>query len=305
MKPKKEIMDRKESLVAVLLASAFFIVLLFQGVTAEYNYDHVNVTTQVNVTNAGPEIQSIVISPSPNMVLAAGSTKTVYCNTTIRDWNGFADIDTVNATFYHYYNLSTQIDDNNEHYTNTSCAEISNDGQYIANYSCSMEIQYFANNGSWSCNVSVNDTFNFNDALNDTVNVGQLMALNVTDTIDYGSLNVTDYSQNITAVITNFGNADINISVLGYGRVEGDGWGLVCSQGSNITIDNERYYNALVGWSEKITLTGVNADINVTLNQQVDDAIPVTQNTIWQLYVPPNPFGICNGTVRFTATTPN
>lgn len=289
--------------LAFLLILIFTLFFAFSGIVASYNYEHVNVTSKVNVTNAAPEILNTYIS-SP-LVLNAGTTKIVYCNATIRDWNGFGDIDNVNATFYYHLNNSHDPDDNNVHYTNGSCEAISNDGVYIANYSCSFEVYYYANNGTWRCNISANDSYSYN-ASNTTSNVtiNALYALNVTDVIDYGDLSVTDTSGNITATVTNFGNVPINVSVLGYGVTQGDGVGLVCEYGSNISVENQRFSGALVSWDDKTLLGTENKDVEITIGKQTEPLTPITANTYWQLYVPPNPFGLCTGTVRFTATTP-
>ena len=292
---------RKVYSLALILVAFVIALTTSNFVQAQYNYDHVNVTARVNVTNAAPEILNLSLPSS--ITLTAGGIRTVFCNATIRDWNGFNDIDNVNATFYYYLNESWHQDDENEHYTNLSCAEINNDGVYIANYSCSFQVQYFAYNGSWTCNVSVSDNYNFTDTDNLSTTINALFALNVTDVIDYGNLSIGDYSENITATITNFGNSNINVSVLGYGLVQGDGVGLVCSQGTNISVENQRFYNSLVEWNIKNPLSAVNQDMNLTLLRQVDDLTPVTWNSYWQLFVPPNPFGVCTGTVRFTATT--
>lgn len=290
------------AIVFTILLSVFIIQTL--SANAQYNYDHVNVTTIVNVTNAYPEIISIVINGGSPFIQNAGGTKTLECNASIRDFNGFNDISIVNATLYHFYNTSDQADDANEHYTNASCEEIQNDGEYLANYTCKFEVQYFANNGTWNCNVSVNDSYNFISSDNETQEFDVLYALNVTDVIDYGNLSVGDTSENITAVITNFGNTDINVSVLGYGQTEGDGLAVVCAQGDNISLPNQRYSTTPVEWSSKTIITGTDEDLLVTLLQQTDDITPVTQNTYWQLFIPPNPFGVCTGVVRFTAKAP-
>ena len=297
--------QRKVTIMNIALALAFFFSIFFifsENANAQYNYDHVNVTTRVNITNAFPEILQMYIQDP--ITLNAGGIQTVFCNATIRDWNGFNDITSVNATFYYYLNESWHTDDDNEHYTNTSCVETDNDGVYIANYSCSFQVQYFAFNGTWTCNVTVEDNFGFMDSDNISTTINALYALNVTDVIDYGNLSVMDYSDNITATITNFGNTDINVSVLGYGLTEGDGIGLVCASGTNnISIEHQRFYNSLVEWNIKNPLSAVNQDMNLTLLKRVDDLTPVTWDTYWQLFVPPNPFGVCTGTVRFTATT--
>jgi len=299
--------NNSSSIVATfLLFSLFGIIMGVAGVNAQYNYDHVNVTTRVNITNAYPEILNLTIDgAADNFTLSAGSTKTLICNATIRDFNGYNDLVNVNATFYYYLNSSDQNDDGNEHYTNITCNQTANDGEYLANYTCQFEVEYFANNGTWSCNVSVIDNYNFTDSLDNTTYLSALYALNVTDLIDYGNLSVGDTSANITATVTNFGNMDINLSVLGYGAAEGDGLGLVCALGDNISVEHQKYATDVnADWATKTALAATGQIMNTTVLRQTDDTTPITQLTYWQLYVPPNPFGVCTGTVRFTATVP-
>lgn len=288
--------------IFVLVAITIALVIILPS-TSGYNYEHFNVTSRVNVTNAGPEIISTSISSS--IVLNAGTTTIIYCNATIRDWNGFGDIDNVNATFYYYLNNSDDPDDNNVHYTNLTCEEISNDGEFLANYSCSFEVYYYANNGTWRANISVNDSYSYSDSnLTSDTTINALYALNVTDVIDYGNLSVTDTSENIAATITNLGNLAINVSVLGYGTTEGDGVGLVCEHGSNISVENQRFSGIVATWENKELLGSTNKDVNITIAKQTELLTPITAETYWQLYVPPNPFGICTGVIRFTATAP-
>lgn len=275
------------------------------GFVSSLNFDQVNVTSRVNVTNAFPDVMNVTVGRGTplNVTLNAGSTTLIECNATIRDWNGYNDLTNVTATFYYFLNQSNQSDDRNEHYTNSSCVEIGNDGGYFANYTCNFSVYYFAYNGTWYCNVTATDNKNFTGSRNASTRINPLYALNVTDVIDYGNLSVTDYSANITAVVTNFGNTNLNVSVLGYGAVQGDGLGFVCALGTNISVQYQRFSGvASADWADKIALNTTNRDMNITLARQTDDNTQVTANTYWQLYVPPNPFGLCTGTVRFTAT---
>ena len=287
----------------LLISVGIFLLLVFlvQGVEA-YNYEYVNVTARVNVTNAMPEILEMFVTDP--VVLSAGSTRTVYCNATIRDWNGFNDIQSVNATFYYFQNESGP-DHNDVHYTNASCVETGNDGGVIADYSCGFDVWYYARNGTWICNMSVLSSADLGTSNVSSTSVEALYALNVTSVIDYGNLTVTETSDDVVANVTNLGNTFVNVSVLGYGVVEGDGLGLVCDIGANITVENQRFFNSVVVWDDKIPLSSVDQDMGFTLDRPSQNTVPVISSTYWQLYVPPpNPFGVCTGTIRFTATLP-
>ncbi len=284
------------------LSLVLILVVSFQTHAQTGSPDVMNITTTVNITNALPVI--IDFNVEQDITLNVGSTRTVTCNATIRNWGGYQGVENVNGTFYYESAESGDPDSGNTHYTNSSCVEVSNDGEFIANYTCSFDVLYYANNGTWYCNVSVNESSGFSDsAVNDTT-INALFALNVTDVIDYGDLAVFDTSDNVTATITNFGNTDINVSVFGYGATEGDGLGLICQYGDDIAVEHQRFSTVSVPWDDKTPLASTAQDMNITLLQATDATAPVTWETFWQLYVPPNPMGVCTGTLRFTATQP-
>lgn len=273
-----------------------------------YNFEEVNVTVKANITNAPPEVLEVLIDQ--DITLNAGGLKTVYCNATIRDWNGWEDLESVNATFYHSSSFSGDDYNGNLHYTNTSCSfvQLNEENPYLAAATCSFEVLHYANNGSWYCNVTAKDLYeqqNFTDWLVNTTSINALYALNVTSVIDYGDIAVQDYSEDVPATVTNFGNVDINVSVLGYGLIQGDGLGLVCDEGSNISVENQKF--SLVFDSDWLLMTPLSQDyqdVGLTLSQPTDLSTPVQSTLYWRLFVPPNPFGECTGTLRFKATLP-
>ena len=283
-----------------LLLSILAFTLITINTAISYNFEYVNVTSRVNVTNAYPEILSVTINQ--NIIPNAGTTKIIWCNATIRDWNGYQDINLTNATFWDNATVTmADADNNNTHYTNTSCGLVNGNG-YYANYSCAFNVWYYANpSTNWICNVSVKDNYNFTDDMYNITTIQAYYALNVTTPIDFGDMAVSDITNNITANITNFGNADINVSVDGYGAVDGDGLAMVCAI-RNISISNLRYSIDGSLWASAIALTDTPQNITgLTVPKRVNQVLWNT--TYWDLYVDPseNPFGVCNGTVVFTA----
>lgn len=292
-------MEIKKLVLIVFLP--LLILVLVPNSLSQYNFEYKNVTSRVNVTNAFPTILNVFVDQ--DVTLNAGGTKRVYCNATVRDWNGWDDVDFVNATLYHSSSTHGSGSNGNAHYTNTSCENTGNDGEYISEFSCSFDLIHYANNGTWTCNVTAQDLFGFTDNLSNITTVNELYALNVTDLIDYGDLAVTDTSAEVTSVITNFGNMNIGVSVLGYGLVEGDGYGLICELGGNIGVEFQRFSSVSGGsWNDKTPLSISNQDLGIMIPQANDSSAPTFADVFWQLYVPPNPQGECNGTIRFTAT---
>jgi hypothetical protein len=270
------------------------------------NYQNVSVRTTVNITQAYPEILNVTCGNGTSISLVAGSTYLLTCRVQIRDYNGGNTISSSNLTFYYFMNQSIDPDDKNVHYTNLSCTMNTTDG-YYTNWTCGVNIWYYANNGTWIANATVKDNNNFTRSGSANASIGSLYALNVTPLIDFGQLAVNDYSSSIQANVTNFGNRQINITVYGFGdenETRYAGYAMICDQ-RNLTLPNERYALASATDYDAMTpLTGAATTIpGFSLYQQTDDAQQVINATYWRLHVniTTNPFGVCNGTVIFAA----
>jgi hypothetical protein len=314
-------------LLAVLLGLYFYKDLpSVIGWGAGPNYKNVSVRTTVNVTDSYPEIVNITCNNRTSITLNAGTTQSVVCIVQIMDFNGGNTINGtmgsgVNATFYYYLNQSSNPNDNNVHYTNSTCSQNGSANGYLVNWSCAFDVWYYANNGTWRLNATVTDTHNwyYRGGLNFTVwgvgnaTINSLYALNVTSLIDYGQLAVGDTSAPVTANVTNFGNMNINVTVFGYGNdtdsVSNRNLAMACEQ-RNISISNERYsLSSATAYDAMTMLAGVSTPApqisGLTIMQQTNDSQQVINSTYWRLYVnvSTNPFGICNGTVVFSAET--
>lgn len=301
---------KTELLIAMLLAlmlawmgQVTFDSDLAYGFNQSFNNRNVSVDTRVNVTGSRPEIFNVTMQTP--LTLAAGSQQVVTCNATVRDFNGFADIDTVSGVFYNraLSNLSFP-DDNNTHYTNSSCAAIvGQQGGFFSNYTCSFALSYYAVNGTWNCTVIANDTINLRGNGSGLSNVSALFALNVTPLIDYGEMAMGDLSDNMTANVTNLGNWPINVSVRGYGRNFNDGLSFVCDQG-NLSVNLQHFAaNDTASYAEKRNLTATFQSVpGLRISKPVNDS-GTLNTTYWQLYLDlaQNAYGLCNGTIVFQA----
>lgn len=309
-------MDKQPVNVHRIFLILFFLLtlfLIFKGILVTSwgpgpNYKNYSVRTTVNVTNAYPEILNISCNNGQAMTLNAGTTKTINCTVKLRDYNGWDDVKNVNSTFYYFLNASSDPDDNNTHYTNTSCSQATNDGQYLVNWTCSFNVWYYANNGTWKANATANDSFGAKDNDYGNASIAALLALNVTELIDFGNLAVTETSPtSVQANVTNLGNIPINVSVYGFGgndSVAGAGLAMLCEI-RNITLPNERYdLNPATIYDSMIPLTSAPALIPLLkISKQTQPDSQMINSTYWRLHVnvTTNPFGICNGTVVFSA----
>ena len=305
----------REKKILLVIGLFFIIFLIFKGSPVvswgpSNNYENVSVRTTVNVTNSYPEIINITCNNGTAITLTAGGTYRVDCLVEIRDFNGGGAISNVNGTFYYYLNDTFDSDDNNTHYTNNSCSQDGAASGYFVNWTCSFDVWYYALNGTWIMNSTVNDTFGVTDTDSGNTSISPLLALNVTNVIDFGDLAVTQTSSSVEANVTNFGNVPINVSVFGFGSndsVSGAGFAMLCTE-RNLTLPNERYdlsqatpYNAMT------RITGGSATVSgLTVAKQVLASTYSVNSTYWRLYInlSTNPFGICNGTVVFAAESP-
>lgn len=289
----------------LMLAMLLFIVAIFSqfsfGSGPGLNNRNYSVDTRVNISGSPPVITEVMLPT--DITLTAGEVTLISCNVSIRDYNGGNDVTGVNATFFIAPSVHASADDNNTHYTNSSCAIAGGpSGQYV-NYTCSFPIEYYANNGSWACNASVIDNKNLTGSNSNTTAINALYALNVTPLLDYGEVDAGDIVGNITANITNLGNLPINITVQGYGSTPGDNLSFVCEFG-NLSVDVQHFAaNTTASFGEKQVLTSSFQQIfNLTVPKTTSGELAVNA-TWWELYIDPSQAaaGGCNGTLVFQA----
>lgn len=284
---------------------------------------NVNVRTQLTIGNVFPEILNLSVdNGATSIVLIANSTKLVNCNALIRDYNNETDIKSVYAEFF-----DTQIseygdpDDMNNHYTQAECylnrSFISWGGYLEDDYTllaqCNFSVYYSANPGNWNCSFIVNDTADWQDSATKNISIAELLAIGLPNSIDYGLVNATYVSNEQMANVTNFGNVAINLSLKGYGAVDGDGLAMNCTLGAtkNISVSYMRY-NLTESTVGDLSLSEFGlAYINLTSNaivkkfnlnyRQNDVFNEAVNSSYWRVYVPRGVAGTCSGNIVFGA----
>jgi hypothetical protein len=293
--------------IGLMLLAVMLIVLSPSKVNADLIGQNTTVISRVNVTNAPPDIISVTIDDPIDLV--ANFTRTVVCNVTVRDYNGVGDIDTVNATFYDY--AQSTLDSASHprtHYTNESCVEEDVIDAVTALYSCTFEVEYYANPGTWTCHAYANDSFGVTTSLDENTTINTLIALMTPELIDYGDLPVLDISANVAADVVNVGNAPINLTLYGYNNTPSDGLAMGCEQG-NISYVNQRWSLTDELWDDMTVLDNAIPQMVPGLmighrNNTVEES---TNTTNWKLYVSELgiPYGVCTGQVIFGAVQAN
>jgi hypothetical protein len=292
-----------------ILATSMVLVGILTGVVLAW--DTTNVQTQVNITQGAPIVSTIAINSGGNVNLSEGSLRQVWCNATIVDYNGLDDISKVNATFFRTNGTSADgygvfgAADNNSRYHNVNCTYNATIASWTYSYLCDFNVTYHAYNGTWNCTVWANNSLSSPRNSSNASWVSALYAINVTAAADFGNLSVFDTSNVSTINVTNFGNMPINLTVYGFGNTSnatGAGWAFVCPAGTNISVGNLRYtLEGNADWSTMTALTNGPALIDdLTIEKQSGDENK-WNTSYWKLYIPPNPFGLCNGTIVFEA----
>ncbi|MFH1290475.1 MAG: hypothetical protein ABIH92_03640 [Nanoarchaeota archaeon] len=324
MKQKKRLIIRKREvaiLAALVLLEWSFFVFLFSffpiGVWAGVSEDNVTVQTFMQIGNAFPEIVNITINNGNDIDLTANATTNVSVLIILRDYNGDTDIENVTAEFFD--NIASSYgsaDDNNDHYTNSTCFLNRTYGSSIeASATCTFDLEYYANNATWNATVSVNDSLGSQASNSNTTTVNTLLAFALPDSIDYGEVNATTVSAEKEVNVTNAGNVVLNLSLHGYGATEGDNLAMNCTQGSvqNISAFYEQY-NLTASNASDLTFSQfdglyINLSGSPVINwfdltqrqNDTDQYVDDTNSTYWRIYVPVGVAGNCSGNIVFGA----
>lgn len=287
------------------------------------NNETVNGTLEVG--ESYPTILNVSLeNGNADVTLLPATTKTVFCEARIVDFNGDNSLSNVKGVLYDSSasNLGA-ADDKNDHYTNSSCEIIESfttwnghaDDEYHVLANCTFEVEYYANPSAWNCAINVTDNATLSDEMDagDSVNILELLGISLPDSINYGTVNATYVSDEQVLNVENVGNVMTDIRVSAYAHTPGDGLAMNCSLGleKNITLDYEKY-NVSVSNGGALSLSEFESSYkNVTalevletinLNYRQDDVSTDAINpTYWRIYVPRGVAGTCSGNIVFGA----
>jgi len=256
MGEKRANLDAGLELIMFLLLEVTLLFILFSffsGPISGAIGDNVTVVTSLTVGQVNPEVLNVTVDYGNESVsLTANGTQTVICEALVRDWNNES---TFSFAWGELFEISVSNQsgnsDSNYHYKNSSCnitADFTSwygvsDTDYLAAVNCSFDVQYFSDPGNWNCTVSINDTYNSNDTNSDNITMGELLAVGLPSTINYGTVNATYVSSENITNVSNYGNVEIDLDLSGWAVTEGDGLAMNCTQGTNKTIivQHEKY----------------------------------------------------------------
>jgi hypothetical protein len=257
-------------------------------------------------SNSLPTASSVSVdSGASSITLTEGTTKSVSCVGTVTDTDGYTNISSVKADFFRTsVGIGSALDDN-DHYRlsgDSQCVPSGGSGN-SETYTCAFSIQYFADatdagspnsSDTWTCTMTPTDSVGDGTTASDTIEMDSLIALDVTSSISYGSVNPNSDTgaSNQSVTVTNTGNRDMDPQISGT---------TMSSGGDTIAVGQQKYFGSSFTYASSGTaLSTTPTAINLTLPQRTSGA--VTATVYWGIGIPNGtPAKSYTGTNTFTA----
>jgi hypothetical protein len=326
-------------ITAVILAA----VLIFKGgeVLTALAIGATNSTfATVNLTNEQPVVYNVrcwdisdyanVLSFSTlNLSLLGGEQKTIYCNATVNNPEGLADLGTGSGTVRENTVNDNCAGDNRNCYVNETCANQTDLNTTAREIRCTYKLWFNTDNttisGLWSPNITIRDSaggFGFGTATTGNrtnFSVNSLLAIGVDTVIAFGSktagvnmTNVGSTSTSDSATVCIGASGGCNHTSYNYGNVRIDvrvnASTMSCTLAGSITagyLHTNLTYNSIYSQSYAMTnaLGGPFGDFDLVENNVASTAAPsaTTKQTYWGIGVPPATSGSCQGIIFFAA----
>jgi len=254
-----------------------------------------------NFTQAANEPPSITITGLPSIVTPVqGGNVTVWCNATIDDPQGQLTIQNVTAYLHRSDWPYTHPDETSGHLTGAGCTSTGLNSTAIE-YDCSFSLQYYARSMNWTCTYAATDEQGALGLGTRQFFIEPLYAFSLSPPgIAYGAVAAGNVSGEQSVLVTNQGNAELDLGLDGYALTVGDGLALVCDLG-NTTIGDERY--ALTSgqpWSLMAALTGQAVQVDDFNLPPKNDSFAGTASLYWRVRLGVPSKGNCSGYVTFT-----
>lgn len=302
---------------ALLLIGAFVAIVLVM-----LNSQADTVGTNTNVGNISPTVVDVYMTTGADFTqsdntggnggaidLNAGGMRTLKITGTVEDLNGAADISTVTATFYHSAQAPSCTPDQNNCYRVPGCATSAGPTGDQLDFNCPINVAFWADSTQaggpdatkdWIISIDVKDVDNTggnNNSVHKEINT--LLALNIPNTINFGSRSVnstSDASTNIFQTIEQFGNdeADVEVSMSSP---------LGCTVRGAIPQGNVKWSLTDVPWGDGAAsgLTGTANDTNLNVPYRSNDVTSQTRDLFWNIQVPSGVEGPCSSNMTTTA----
>ena len=261
------------------------------------------------VNNVAPVVSNVTLNGGSAIDLVEASTKTVTVTATVTDNNGCAsgEIASVYAYVYRsgiaYTNCDTLAEANeNNCYPQVTCnveaASCTGPGDASANYTCTINMQYFAeptdtgtpyDAQNWLATVKATDnnsaTHNLEVATGQEVNSLTAFAISP-GTIDYGQLAVLGRNDPLDKILTTTATGNVGLDQSHYGSANMCTNFSICSGGTPIPVGKQKYALAAstaYASGTALTTTAVEVELNVP---KPTSTTAVSKNTWWGIEIP-------------------
>lgn len=260
--------------------------------------------------NSAPTVSNVVLSGDSAITLNENATTSVAVTCTATDTNGFSDLNFATGTIYRSgIGAGCGANDNNCYRIASSSCSFSNCSGNSCDVTCTAPIQFFADPTdagafsaeNWQAHVTATDDAGASGASSTSsgVELNTLLALNVTNAVNYGGLDPGDDTggSNQTTVVTVTGNAAIDVNLSGTNMTSG---------GNSISVGNQLYATSTFTYSSCTVCTALTTSPSA---YEIDLAkptstTPVTDSVFWGLSVPSGSrAGTYGGTNTFDAAT--
>ena len=299
---------QKKYIVASLIALAFILII---SIVLRYT-GAADVSTSAEIQNTAPTVDTIRFATSaygtddlttsgilPNI----GTDRTIHINGQITDLNGENDIasSTLALTFYRVSKGVSCTVDKNDCYSVNTCATTYTDGDNTQiTYNCEVPLAYWIDgtdsssiyeSDSWAARIVISDTAGLQAASIGTIEMNSLLALNLPDSIDYGTRSLAEVSSsttNIETVLNQRGNTKADVEVLGTT--------MSCSALGTLPIDAQAWSLTDTDYASGAALTGSFVPTLRNINLRTDDANELSANLYWNIAIPATGVkGTCTG----------
>jgi len=307
------LMSKITPLLVVLIA-ALTIALFLRGgevLTALAISTTNSTVATANITNTPPTCTGVtcydVDDDTANIKLSGGGTRQVKCNATCNDLNGWGNVKNYTGQFSSTTGSVCSASLVNC-YPNTSCQNYSAINTTAQKVQCTYTVWYNAGNTSkyndWFGNVTAGDIAGQQNGGNDTIDMAELLAIGVNNTLAFGSL-APDANESTCTHGTNaynYGNVEIDVAV--------NGTALTCTSGSTAAAYIRGNLTSAGAYSLSYPLTATlggpdtGSRFNTGIAASTTTTAPTahTAKTIyWGLGVPSGVSGNCEGIMWFAA----
>jgi hypothetical protein len=187
----------------------------------------ITATTSLSVGNASPTVSGVILNGGSNIRLIESSATTVVATCTVTDTNGYSDINSVVARLYRSGVTSSEActQDGSNCYGTSTCATSSCAGNDCV-ATCNFNVWFIAeptdagsdwSGETWEAWIQATDSYSSSSSATNSSEMNTLTALDVTDSINYGSLSAGGKNDPLDklALATTTGNEAIDASISG------------------------------------------------------------------------------------------